>query len=63
MFLYLIYYRNEALIDILFSKYSVGTTVEGRELAVLKLTGGVARERPLLRPLVKERLSYSAGLF
>jgi len=35
------------------SKYSIGTTVEGRELAVLKLSGGVARERPLLRPLVK----------
>jgi len=34
-------------------RYSVGTTVEGRDLAVLRITEGVARERPLLRPMVK----------
>jgi len=34
-------------------RYSVGTTVEGRELFVLRITEGVSRQRPLLRPMVK----------
>ena len=42
----------------MFRNYSVGTTVEGRDLVVIKLTGGVARERPLLRPLVKDWQSF-----
>ncbi|XP_023343169.1 carboxypeptidase D isoform X1 [Eurytemora carolleeae] len=34
-------------------RYNVGTSVRGRDLAVLQIAGGVARERPKLRPMVK----------